>query len=642
MSRAARRSSTFANQGVLPRLPVPALRQSLDRYVKSLEPFVEEHPGTGTLEDRKRLVREFESGLGKRLQQRLLDLDAVSPNNWLNDTIWLQKAYHEWRAPLLINSNWWLLFHDDVNVPSAVREQPPAEGAITEWQVRRAAWLTKRLLDYRGLLERQEIYPDTSRTGPFCMHQYNRMYSLTRIPLPGCDALTHAPRLKAPGARHVLVMVKEWCYVVEVLGADGEAIAAAEVERRFGAVVEDVRAREARGERPVPVGRLTADERNLWAENREHLLSISPENQRLLTTLQNTLFAMSLDAYTLPHTPSDAYTIPEVDAHVKNCSSGGGKGCNRWFDKAISICVESNTRAGMMGEHSPCDALIPSIVGDWIIAEPMDNGAFEGKQGSGTGGWEVLEWVADERLERECEAAGERAAVLAADSDVGLLWFGEYGAEWIKKHGKMSPDAYIQMALQLAWYKSQGHFTATYETASTRLFLHGRTDVIRTLSSESRAFVKGMLDSSKSATERYTLLQAAVAAHNTYTRDASTGKGCDRHLMGLRLMMRPGESSALFEDKLFAKSQEWKLSTSGLSAGTRFKGTGFGTVWPDGYGINYLSGAHLLKFGIESKHSCETTSTKKFKANLVESLREMRTVCEQGGSDESAAPAAKL
>jgi carnitine O-acetyltransferase len=61
---------------------------------------------------------------------------------------------------------------------------------------------------------------------------------------------------------------------------------------------------------------------------------------------------------------------------------------------------------------------------------------------------------------------------------------------------KLSPDAYIQQALQLAWYKDQGYATATYETASTRMMLHGRTDVIRTLSVESRSFVKAMLDSS--------------------------------------------------------------------------------------------------------------------------------------------------
>ena len=59
---------------------------------------------------------------------------------------------------------------------------------------------------------------------------------------------------------------------------------------------------------------------------------------------------------------------------------------------------------------------------------------------------------------------------------------------------RVSPDAFIQQALQLAWYRDQGYATATYETASTRMMLHGRTDVIRTLSVESRDFVKAMLN----------------------------------------------------------------------------------------------------------------------------------------------------
>ena len=69
-----------------------------------------------------------------------------------------------------------------------------------------------------------------------------------------------------------------------------------------------------------------------------------------------------------------------------------------------------------------------------------------------------------------------------------------------------------------------------------------------------------------------------------------TGRGIDRHLLGLRLLLRPlnGESSALFEDDLFERSSRWKLSTSGLSAGLLFKGTGFGAVYEDGYGINCM------------------------------------------------------
>ncbi len=67
-----------------------------------------------------------------------------------------------------------------------------------------------------------------------------------------------------------------------------------------------------------------------------------------------------------------------------------------------------------------------------------------------------------------------------------------------------------------------------------------------------------------------------------------TGHGFDRHLLGLRHLLRPlhDESADLFNDELFEQSSKWKLSTSGLSAGPLFKGTGFGAVYPDGYGIN--------------------------------------------------------
>lgn len=50
-----------------------------------------------------------------------------------------------------------------------------------------------------------------------------------------------------------------------------------------------------------------------------------------------------------------------------------------------------------------------------------------------------------------------------------------------------------------------------------------------------------------------------------------------------------GEDADLFADELFQRTQTWKLSTSGLSAGHHFKGTGFGSGWKDGYGINCAS-----------------------------------------------------
>lgn len=93
----------------------------------------------------------------------------------------------------------------------------------------------------------------------------------------------------------------------------------------------------------------------------------------------------------------------------------------------------------------------------------------------------------------------------------------------------------------------------------------------------------------QSPTELYNLLQAATKAHNTLTRDASMGKGYDRHVTGLRLVYNAeidGEPPKLLVDPLLGESQTWRLSTSGLSAGDRFAGTGFGAGYEDGYGCN--------------------------------------------------------
>ena len=72
------RLPTFHHQRSLPRLPVPPLRATLDRYLKSLEPILSQDEVKGhakakeELKKRQQWATEFENGLGKVLQQRLI------------------------------------------------------------------------------------------------------------------------------------------------------------------------------------------------------------------------------------------------------------------------------------------------------------------------------------------------------------------------------------------------------------------------------------------------------------------------------------------------------------------------------------------------------------------------------------------
>lgn len=62
------------------------------------------------------------------------------------------------------------------------------------------------------------------------------------------------------------MLCKDFAYQVEVQDRNERRIPERELERRLWDVVEDVRAREAKGEKAVPIGILSADDRDIWAK----------------------------------------------------------------------------------------------------------------------------------------------------------------------------------------------------------------------------------------------------------------------------------------------------------------------------------------------------------------------------------------
>lgn len=53
-------------------------------------------------------------------------------------------------------------------------------------------------------------------------------------------------------------------------------------------------------------------------------------------------------------------------AHRNICH--GNAAHNRWFDKNVQVIVETNGAAGVNGEHSPIDAVVPlRIIDDVLI-----------------------------------------------------------------------------------------------------------------------------------------------------------------------------------------------------------------------------------------------------------------------------------
>jgi carnitine O-acetyltransferase len=121
----------------------------------------------------------------------------------------------------------------------------------------------------------------------------------------------------------------------------------------------------------------------------------------------------------------------------------------------------------------------------------------------------------------------------------------------------------------------------------------------------------------------------AVAAQSAYMARAVEGLGVDRHFLGLKLLLQPGERlPALYADPLFQKSCHWKLSTSQITS-EHYVGYGWGEVVPDGYGIAYMVKEDSLQFNLACLHEMRGSH---LRAHFHEALAEMRVVFEASGS----------
>lgn len=98
-------------QANLPKLPVPALGGTLQKYLQSVRPLLDDAEYKKT----EQAVKDFEApgGLGQKLQDRLLArFNDPSVVNWMEDW-WLDQAYMGYRDPVVIYVSYFFLYKDD-------------------------------------------------------------------------------------------------------------------------------------------------------------------------------------------------------------------------------------------------------------------------------------------------------------------------------------------------------------------------------------------------------------------------------------------------------------------------------------------------------------------------------------------------
>lgn len=278
----------------------------------------------------------------------------------------------------------------------------------------------------------------------------------------------------------------------------------------------------------------------------------------------------------------------------------------------------------MCYEHTPSEgvAVVTAMVNVFKYIDSLD--AEEASTTAAKYSYIKMEFNLTEDLKDLIWQSGLNLDKLDADTDNEVFIFADYGKAFVKSCN-CSPDAFLQMSLQLAYFKLYGALCPTYESASTRRFHCGRVDSIRASHPEALAWAKAMLDKSKSKEDKKELFKAAIAKQTKVMKENIFGEGVDVPLLGIRMACdQLGLEEKLFEDPTFTNANKFKLSTSQVPINLKHSYMGYGAVVPDGYGVSYnLQDDHII-FAICSFFSCETTNSRRFAKALVQSLMELK------------------
>mmetsp|Transcript_4768 Transcript_4768/g.11175 ORF Transcript_4768/g.11175 Transcript_4768/m.11175 type:complete len:838 (-) Transcript_4768:226-2739(-) len=648
----------YAFQSAMPRQPVPPIKQTIEKYLRSIEPLIP----ADQFELQKKEALRFAANEAPRLQ-RYLVLKSWFSGNYVSDW-WEKYVYLRSRTPILINSNYYGLGFNNY-IP-------------TSNQTARAAALIHQYMLFKLDLDSEKLQPTVVKGAvPICMRQYERLFSTCRIPGRDTDVIKH---LDGADVIHIAVLYKGSFWRVNTFSDNGNALEAYQIQDQLDFIRASVgRALPAPLSAEANLPALTGIDRSHWAQIRETYFA-EGLNRISLDVLENAIMVVHLD---------DA--APTTWTQTGNLALHGN-GNTRWCDKSFNLVVFSNGEAAVHAEHTWADAPVIAHAWEWVLLHEVTLGmydaggdckrpasltlvpavpvpgdgkaspnltpgpgrtssistaSFEEKNTLTSAGVPLpsrLEWLMWPELEKAVLEAVGTTAQMCKDLDLVVGCYqdaeGGYGKGFMKKH-RCGPDAWIQLALQIAYFRDQGALHLTYESAAVRLFNEGRTETIRSVSLESRRAVELVCDPAASKEDKIKAIKDSAQQHQSYSRDAGCGKGVDRHLFALYVAAQGlGVEAQFLKDFL---GLQYKLSTSQIpQRQTSVKldklpyatdllspSGGFGPVADDGYGVSYMMADDARTFfHVSSKRSAGNTDSERFRKEIWKALDDLRALFE--------------
>ncbi|CAJ0568579.1 unnamed protein product, partial [Mesorhabditis spiculigera] len=329
-------------QKSLRRLPIPKLSDTANRYLASAKVVLGEADYART----EKLMREFENGEGKELQEELLKYDKNHKDTSYISEPWFD-IYLRARVPCPVNYNPFMMYAADPNEKFMEQATRATNFAISYARIKKSLdaevlapevfHMNPKKSDTKTFRRVCRMLPPSLswfgavafKAFPLDMSQYKSLFNGSRVPKKEKDVLYLDREQK-----HFVVLHGGRIFAVRIFDDKGNILPASEVHAAIQAILREKPAAE--NER---LGSLTAANRDVWADARRELEDLG--NGEQLRQIDGAMFALCLD------------DLKTTD-HKRLVQSLliGDDGSNRWFDKCFQLIVDGNGQSTINFEHS--------------------------------------------------------------------------------------------------------------------------------------------------------------------------------------------------------------------------------------------------------------------------------------------------
>ncbi|XP_033471295.1 carnitine O-acetyltransferase-like [Epinephelus lanceolatus] len=590
----------LSQQKGLPSQPVPPLQQTCDHYLSYLEPML----GEDELKQTKKLVEEFRKagGVGERLQ-RSLEMKARNTENWFTEDF-VKGEFLGARKPLAGFSNPGGLF-------------PKADYRDKKGQIRFAAKFIAGGMELKTMIDNETLPDEYMRGKPLCMKQFEQLFSSCRIPDLKMDTFEQYTD------KHITVVHNGQFFVMEAYNSDGSPLTIDQLCVQLERICNSSLQTDME-----PVGILTTQQRDSWSKTYNSLIK-DETNKESVLAIQSSIFTVCLDG-AMPSVSDDKYR----DRAFRQMLHGGGSqwnSGNRWFDKGLQLIIGEHGTYGANFSCAAADGVVHMSVSAHLVAgvkkpevqmrSPMEPLPVPQK----------LHFNLTPEIKKDIEEAKQHMDTLAQNVDLSFTEFDHFGKNFIKAH-KIRPNAFIQMALKLAYYRMYQRICPSLEYVSLRAFKLGRISMMNSNSPASAAFVKAFDDSKIQNQEKADLLEKAIKEHAWYTDMAFRGQDIYCHLYGLQkqALKEKIPMPDIFTDTSYDKFFDCKLGSSYIS-----KKSGclpcFGPEVPEQYDVLYTFTDNQIEFTVatfKSPSTCEEKNASQLAQAVENALLDLKILLE--------------